>query len=158
MVRVGVVYLVFGTDLYIAIIIGVLLSLLYAEKTGIVPAGLVVPGYLALVFDQLMYVVVVGLISILTFLIVTQVIGRVTVLYGRRKFAAMLTVGILLKMGMDFLYPLTPFPMMELRGIGVIVPGLIANSIHKQGLLPTFSSTFIIAFFTFAIITVFHLF
>lgn len=147
----------FGTDLYIAIVIGVLLSLLYAEKTGIVPAGLVVPGYLALVFDQLMYVLVVALISLLTFLIVTQVIGRVTILYGRRKFAAMLTVGILMKMGMDYLYPLTPFVTMELRGIGVIVPGLIANSIQKQGVLPTFSSTFIIAFFTFVIITIFHL-
>ncbi|MBY7144041.1 poly-gamma-glutamate biosynthesis protein PgsC [Virgibacillus sp. NKC19-3] len=148
----------FGTDLYIAIIIGVLLSLIYAEKTGIVPAGLVVPGYIALIFDQFMYIVVVAVISLLTYLIVTQVIGRVTVLYGRRKFAAMLTIGVLLKMGMDFLYPLTPFPVMELRGIGVIVPGLIANSIHKQGVLPTFSSTFIIAFCTFIIITIYHLF
>ncbi|SES41527.1 poly-gamma-glutamate biosynthesis protein PgsC [Salipaludibacillus aurantiacus] len=148
----------FGTDLYIAIVVGVLLSLVYAEKTGIVPAGLVVPGYLALVFDQLMYVVVVGVISLITYLIVTQLIGRMTVLYGRRKFAAMLTVGVLMKMGMDYLYPLTPFPVMELRGIGVIVPGLIANSIQKQGVLPTFSSTFVIAFFTFLIITIYHLF
>ncbi|PYZ92019.1 poly-gamma-glutamate biosynthesis protein PgsC [Salipaludibacillus keqinensis] len=152
----------FGTDLYIAIVIGVLLSLLYAEKTGIVPAGLVVPGYLALVFDQVMFVVVVAMLSLLTFLIVTQVIGRITVLYGRRKFAAMLTVGVLLKMAFDFGYGLPmvgpPFETMELRGIGVIVPGLIANSIQKQGVLPTFSSTFVISFFTFVIISIYHLF
>ncbi|WP_173918274.1 poly-gamma-glutamate biosynthesis protein PgsC [Halobacillus sp. Marseille-Q1614] len=147
----------FGTDLYIAIVIGVLLSLLYAEKTGIVPAGLVVPGYIALIFDQVMYVLVVALISLITYLLVTQVLSRFTVLYGRRKFAAMLTVGVLLKMSMDYLYPLTPFPVMELRGIGVIVPGLIANSIQKQGVIPTFSSTFVIAFFTFVCITVYHL-
>ncbi|MCP3027259.1 poly-gamma-glutamate biosynthesis protein PgsC [Halobacillus sp. A5] len=147
----------FGTDLYIAIVIGVLLSLLYAEKTGIMPAGLVVPGYLALIFDQVMYVLVVGLISLFTYLLVTQVLSRFTVLYGRRKFAAMLTVGVLLKMSMDYLYPLTPFPVMELRGIGVIVPGLIANSIQRQGVIPTFSSTFVIAFFTFVFITVYHL-
>lgn len=42
----------FGSDLYIALILGVLLSLIFAEKTGIVPAGLVVPGYLGLVFNQ----------------------------------------------------------------------------------------------------------
>ncbi|QKS70102.1 poly-gamma-glutamate biosynthesis protein PgsC [Paenalkalicoccus suaedae] len=148
----------FGTDLYIAIVVGVLLSLLYAEKTGIVPAGLVVPGYLALVFDQLNYIIVVAVISLLTYLVVTQVIGRFTVLYGRRKFAAMLTVGVLLKMAFDFGFPLTPFEAFELRGIGVIVPGLIANSIQKQGVLPTFSSTFIIAFATFIVITVYHLF
>ncbi|MBX0359460.1 poly-gamma-glutamate biosynthesis protein PgsC [Halobacillus sp. Nhm2S1] len=147
----------FGTDLYIAIVIGVILSLLYAEKTGIVPAGLVVPGYIALIFDQVMYVLAVGLISLVTYLLVSQVLSRFTVLYGRRKFAAMLTVGVLMKMSMDYLYPLTPFPVMELRGIGVIVPGLIANSIQKQGVLPTFSATFLIAFATFVLITAYHL-
>ncbi|KHE72780.1 poly-gamma-glutamate biosynthesis protein PgsC [Halobacillus sp. BBL2006] len=148
----------FGTDLYIAIVIGVLLSLLYAEKTGIMPAGLVVPGYLALIFDQVMYVLVVGLISLITYLLVSQVLSRFTVLYGRRKFAAMLTVGVLMKMSMDYLYPLTPFPVMELRGIGVIVPGLLANSIQKQGVLPTFSATFVIAFVTFVLVTAYSLF
>lgn len=147
----------FGTDLYIAIVVGVLLSLLYAEKTGIVPAGLVVPGYLALVFDQIMYLVIVAGISLVTYLIVTQVLGRMTVLYGRRKFGAMLAVGIILKMATDFSYPLVGFETFELRGIGVIVPGLIANSIQKQGILPTFSSTVVIAFLTFVIISIFHL-
>jgi poly-gamma-glutamate biosynthesis protein PgsC/CapC len=150
---------VFGTDLYIAIVIGVILSLIYVEKTGIVPAGLIVPGYLGLVFDQLMFLVVVALISLVTYLFVTQVIGRITVLYGRRKFAAMLTVGVLLKMSFDFLTGFeVPFEVYELRGIGVIVPGLIANTIHKQGIIPTFSSTLVISFFTFVIITVYHLF
>ncbi|UTR08633.1 MULTISPECIES: poly-gamma-glutamate biosynthesis protein PgsC [Evansella] len=149
----------FGTDLYIAIVIGVILSLIYVEKTGIVPAGLIVPGYLGLVFDQLMFLVVVALISLVTYLFVTQVIGRITVLYGRRKFAAMLTVGVLLKMSFDFLTGFeVPFEVYELRGIGVIVPGLIANTIHKQGIIPTFSSTLVISFFTFVIITVYHLF
>ena len=150
----------FGTDLYIAIVIGVILSLIYVEKTGIVPAGLIVPGYLALVFDQVMFVVTVALISLITYLFVTQVIGRLTVLYGRRKFAAMLTVGVLLKMSFDFYTGPwgVPFEVHELRGIGVIVPGLIANTIQKQGIIPTFSSTFVISFFTFVIITVYHLF
>ncbi|SER84994.1 poly-gamma-glutamate biosynthesis protein PgsC [Salisediminibacterium halotolerans] len=147
----------FGTDLYIAIVLGVLLSLLYAERTGIVPAGLVVPGYLALVFDQIVFVLTVVVISIITYLFVTQVIGRLSVLYGRRKFAAMLTVGVVLKMSFDYAVPIVPFEVVELRGIGVIVPGLIANSIHKQGVLPTISSTFIISFATFLLISLYHL-
>ncbi|GEL08312.1 poly-gamma-glutamate biosynthesis protein PgsC [Salisediminibacterium halotolerans] len=147
----------FGTDLYIAIVLGVLLSLLYAERTGIVPAGLVVPGYLALVFDQIIFVLTVVVISIITYLFVTQVIGRLSVLYGRRKFAAMLTVGVVLKMTFDYTVPIVPFEVVELRGIGVIVPGLIANSIHKQGVLPTISSTFIISFATFLLISLYHL-
>ncbi len=146
----------FGTDLYIAIVVGVIVSLIYAEKTGVVPSGLVVPGYLGLVFDQVYFVLVVGVISLLTFLIVTQGLERVTVLYGRRKFAAMLTVGILLKLGFDLL-SLTPFIVLELRGIGVIVPGLIANTIAKQGVLPTFSSTFLLSAVTFGFLTVYQL-
>lgn len=49
----------FGSDLYIALILGVLLSLIFAEKTGIVPAGLVVPGYLGLVFNQPIFMLLV---------------------------------------------------------------------------------------------------
>lgn len=146
----------FGTDLYIAIVVGVIISLIYAEKTGIIPSGLVVPGYLALVFDQVYFVLVVAVISLLTYLIVTQGLERITILYGRRKFAAMLTVGILLKLGFDFL-SLTPFIVLELRGIGVIVPGLIANTIAKQGVLPTFSSTFLLSAVTFGFLTVYQL-
>ncbi|MBM7095660.1 MULTISPECIES: poly-gamma-glutamate biosynthesis protein PgsC [Alteribacter] len=149
----------FGTDLYIAIVLGIILSLIYVEKTGIMPAGLIVPGYVALIFDHLMAVVAVAFLSLLTFLIVTQVIGRITVMYGRRKFAAMLAIGVLLKMSFDNFYgPLVPFENFELRGIGVIVPGLIANTIHKQGVIPTFSSTLVISFLTFVFITIYHLF
>src|SRR5690625_6807634 len=92
----------FGTDLYIALVLGVVLSLLFTERTGIIPAGLVVPGYLALIFDQPIFIVVILFVSFLTYLIVHFGISRVTILYGRRKFAAMLIVGITLKMILDF--------------------------------------------------------
>src|SRR5699024_11680458 len=94
----------FGTDLYIALVLGVVLSLLFTERTGIIPAGLVVPGYLALIFDQPIFIVVILFVGFLTYLIVRFGISRVTILYGRRKFAAMLIVGITLKMILDFFY------------------------------------------------------
>lgn len=152
----------FGSDLYISLIIGVVLSLLYAEKVGVVPAGLIVPGYMALVFDQPIFVGTVLLISFFTYFIVTKGVARVTILYGRRKFAAMLTVGIALKLIFDFFAPLTfpylPFEMQEFRGIGVIVPGLIANTIQRQGLVPTVGSTLLLSGCTFLIMFVYHLF
>ncbi|MFB5664406.1 poly-gamma-glutamate biosynthesis protein PgsC/CapC, partial [Alteribacillus sp. HJP-4] len=73
----------FGTDLYIALVIGVVLSLIYAEKTGIMPAGLIVPGYLALVFDQPVFLLTIFLISLITYLIVTFGLTKFMVLYGR---------------------------------------------------------------------------
>lgn len=148
----------FGSDLYIALVLGVLVSLLFAEKTGILPAGLVVPGYLALIFDQPIFIAMVLVISILTYLLVTHVFSRFTILYGRRKFAAMLTTGIALKLVFDFFYPIMPFEIYEFRGIGVIVPGLIANTIQKQGLPFTLGSTLLLSGVTFTIMNIYYLF
>src|SRR5690625_4783234 len=146
----------FGSDLYIALVLGVILSLLFAEKTGIVPAGMVVPGYLALVFDQPIFVAVIFFISLLTYVIVTYGISRITLLYGRRKFAAMLATGIVLKLILHYTYPILPFEIMEFRGIGVIVPGLIANTIQKQGAIITIGSTLLLSGLTFIILSVYY--
>ncbi|TKI98681.1 poly-gamma-glutamate biosynthesis protein PgsC, partial [Bacillus cereus] len=119
----------------------VTLSLIFTEKTGMLPSGLVVPGYLALIFNEPVFMLLVLLISILTYVIVMYGVSRITILYGRRKFAAMLTVGICLKLIFDYFYPVLPFEVYEFRGIGVIVPGLIANTMQKQGIPLTIGST-----------------
>ena len=146
----------FGTDLYVALTLGVLLSLLFSEKTGIIPAGLIVPGYLGLIFDQPVFLMMVLLISLLTYVIVTYGISRFVILYGRRKFAAMLVVGISLKLIFDYFYPVMPFEIYEFRGIGVIVPGLIANTIQKQGLVATLGSTLLVSGATFGLMFVYN--
>ncbi|WP_078392978.1 poly-gamma-glutamate biosynthesis protein PgsC [Shouchella patagoniensis] len=148
----------FGDDLYISLILGVLLSLLFAEKFGIMPAGLVVPGYLALVFDQPVFIALVLLVSLLTYVIVKYGLSRIMILYGRRKFAAMLITGICLKLVLDFAYPILPFEIHEFRGLGVIVPGLIANTIQKQGVTITLGSTLLLSGATFLIMYVYYLF
>ncbi|MBH0164173.1 poly-gamma-glutamate biosynthesis protein PgsC [Fictibacillus sp. 7GRE50] len=148
----------FGSDLYIALVLGVILSLIFTEKTGIIPAGLVVPGYLALIFDQPIFLLIVLFISLLTFLIVNYGLSRFMILYGRRKFAAMLTTGIALKLVFDYLYPVMPFEIYEFRGIGVIVPGLIANTIQKQGIPMTLGSTVLLSGLTFSIMSLYYLF
>ncbi|MFZ0370132.1 MAG: poly-gamma-glutamate biosynthesis protein PgsC [Halobacillus sp.] len=147
----------FGSDLYISLVLGVILSLIFAEKTGVMPAGLVVPGYLALVFDQPIFIAVVLFISFLTYLIVTYGVSKFMILYGRRKFAAMLSTGIVLKLLFDYFYPMAPFEILEFRGIGVIVPGLIANTMQKQGLIITTGSTLLLSGLTFLIMTVYYL-
>lgn len=147
----------FGTDLYIALVLGVLLSLLFSEKTGIVAAGMIVPGYMALVFDQPIFIAVIFAISLLTFLIVQYGFSRFILLYGRRKFAAMLIVGISLKLIFDFTYPMVPFEILEFRGIGVIVPGLIANTIQKQGAIITIGTTLLLSALTFIILSLYHI-
>ena len=84
------------------------LSLLYTEITGILPAGLVVAGYFALMFNHLYAILGILFISCLTYLIVTHVVSRFVILYGRRKFVAMITVGILIKLFLTTSYRTYP--------------------------------------------------
>ncbi|AXI27891.1 poly-gamma-glutamate biosynthesis protein PgsC [Priestia megaterium] len=148
----------FGSDLYIALVLGVTLSLIFTEKTGVLPAGLIVPGYLALVFDQPVTILMIFLISILTYVIVVYGISKVVILYGRRKFTAMLITGIVIKVAFDYFFPILPFEVFELRGIGIIVPGLIANTMQKQGLPLTVGTTVLLSGVTFGIMQVYYLF
>lgn len=141
-----------GSELYFSLFVGVVLSLIFAEKFGINPAGLVVPGYLALIFDQPIMLLSVLIISCLTFFIVNNGISKWVILYGRRKFAAMILTGMVLKFIFDLIYPLTPFEMVEVSGIGVVIPGIIANTIQKQGVVITISSTMLLTCITYVIL------
>ncbi|ADI00561.1 poly-gamma-glutamate biosynthesis protein PgsC [Salisediminibacterium selenitireducens] len=148
----------FGADLYITFVVGIVISLLYAEKAGVLPGGIIVPAYLALIFDQPFFIMAIFFISTLIYFIVVHVLSRITILYGRRKFAAMLLTGVVLKLTFDYFYPIIPFEIYELRGIGVIVPGLIANSFQKQGVVITVTSTMILSGITFGIMSLYYLF
>lgn len=141
-----------GSELYFSLFVGVVLSLIFAEKFGINPAGLVVPGYLALIFDQPIMLLSVLIISCLTYFIVSNGISKWVILYGRRKFTAMILTGMVIKFIFDLLYPLTPFEMVEVSGIGVVIPGIIANTIQKQGVVITLSTTMLLTCITYIIL------
>lgn len=141
------------SEIYIALIIGTLLTLMFVEVTGILPSGLIVPGYLALATArEPIMLVFIFLISLVTFIIVNYGVGKITILYGKRKFAAMITIAILLKIVIDFFYNNMYTGVVELSAIGTVVPGLIANTIHKQGVIPTVLSTLLLTGFTYGAI------
>ena len=110
------------------------------------------PGYLALIFDQPIMLLAVLIISCLTYFIVTFGISRWVILYGRRKFAAMILTGMVLKFIFDLIYPLTPFEVVEVSGIGVVIPGIIANTIQKQGVVITLATTMLLTCITYVIL------
>lgn len=129
------------TDINIVIILGVIFSLLFTEITGVLPAGLVVPGYLALLVKLPQAIFITFIISILTYLIVYFGVSKVTILYGKRKFAAMITVAIVLQFIINAIFPLDYSNISGLAAVGIVVPGLLANTIQRQGLATTFLST-----------------
>ena len=142
-----------STDLYVAIILGLTLSLLFAEKFGINPGGLVVPGYLALTMKDPKSLIAIFLLSLLTY-IVEFGLNKFIILYGRRRFLAMLMVCMVLKILLDVFNVSMGMSLGILNGVGVVIPGLIANCYYKQGIKLTTLSTVGLSFVIFVILNV----
>ncbi len=127
-----------------AIGIGITVNLILTEVFGLASAGLVVPGYLALYFSQPSRLVATVLLAVVTWAVVRFGLSRLVVLYGRRRFGVTVLVGFVLNLLLLRLLRTSAQPM-DLRAIGFIVPGLIANQALVQGVWPTIVLTAIAA-------------
>ena len=117
------------------VLAGVAVSLLFSEFTGLSPAGLVVPGYIALSLQTPVRVVYTLLIALIAWG-VARVLSRWMILYGRRRFAVLILLSFLIN-ALIVRSGLLPYdPGM----IGVLVPGIIANEVEKQGALKSLLS------------------
>lgn len=119
--------------------LGLLLSLLYVSITGLYPGGIIVPGYLVLFIDQPARIAGSLIVAILT-LLCFKLASQYLIIFGRRKFVFMVLTGgiwtlVCLRM-LPMLFPLS----LEFRVIGWVIPGLIANSFEKQGVVVTTAS------------------
>lgn len=119
---------------------GILASLVFTEITGISPGGIIVPAYFALyIQDPLRMGLTLGL-SLLCIGIV-RLLSRVMILYGRRRFAVYLLLGIVLKGLFAFLYAASPVAVPNLSlSIGYVIPGLLGREAERQGIGVTFMS------------------
>lgn len=131
--------------LEIAIGVGITVNLLLTELFGLASAGLVVPGYLALYLDQPARLAATVIVALLAWAAVRFGFSRLIVLYGRRRFAITILTAYLLNAGLEWLILTWPPASLELRAIGYIVPGLIANTAIAQGPLVTLGMTFLAA-------------
>lgn len=138
------------TDIGIVLILGIIFSLLFTEISGILPAGLIVPGYLVMLINMPQAILLTFLIGLLTYLIVDLGVSKVTILYGKRKFVAMITVAVVLQFVLYATLPLDYRYISGLTAVGIVVPGLIANTIQRQGIATTFLSTGLICGITYA--------
>ena len=117
------------------VLVGVALSLLFSELTGLSPAGLVVPGDIALSLQTPGRVLYTLLIALLAWG-VARLLARWMILYGRRRFAVLILLSFLLNALIVGSGVLPYDPGM----IGVLVPGIIANEVEKQGALKSLLS------------------
>ena len=115
------------TDFYMSLIIGVIGTLLFVEAFGI------------------------------TYGIVNYILPKFVILYGRRRFVATIVVAVILKLIFEAIYPLTPFPTFEFRGIGIIVPALLSNCYARQGIKLTVVSTLVMTAVVYGIMQIIYL-
>lgn len=121
------------------VLAGVAISLLFSELTGLSPAGLVVPGYIALSLQTPRRVVYTLVIALLAWA-AAKLLSRWMILYGRRRFAVLILLSFLLNELITGAGILPYDPGM----IGVLVPGIIANEVEKQGVVKSFLSLSIV--------------
>lgn len=127
-----------------SIAVGLVLGFLFHEWVGFTAGGMVVPGYIALYWDRPLMIAVTLALSLITLLLV-RLLARLTILYGRRRFILMMIAGFLFRWLFEVFVTRTGLLGVEIDTIGYIIPGLIANEMERQRVLPTIFSLLIIS-------------
>ncbi|NLU83813.1 poly-gamma-glutamate biosynthesis protein PgsC/CapC [Rhodococcus sp. HNM0569] len=124
----------------LALVAGVVLSMLFYERVQLTTGGAIVPAYLALSITAPLAIVVTVGVGYLTYLVVSVLLAKKLILYGRRKFEWEMLVGLALILICTVVAgALGTFdPMLfALAGIGFLVPGIIAHDMSRQKPLRT---------------------
>jgi len=139
------------------ILVGLPVALLLAEITGVVPGGLIVPAYMALFVDQPGRIAA-TLAAAFCALGLYRWAARYLLLFGRRRFVFLLLAGALIGQIWFLIWP-PDFPSsMDLRVIGWIIPGLLANNFARQKIGRTLASLACATVLTWALVKLISLF
>ncbi len=126
--------------------IGLILSFLCTEFTGL-SAGLIVPGYLALYLDQPIRIAATLAVALLAYLAVLA-LSNLMILYGRRRFMAAVLIGFWLGWLAARLAGSIPLASQDVKVIGYIIPGLIANEAIRHGPVKTIAAVLLVSALT----------
>lgn len=132
--------------------IGLIFSLVCYLVTNLSPGGMITPGWLAvaLVQDYRQALVIVGM-TVLT-LGLTTLLERVVILYGKRQFAAIVLISVLLQLSL-FVLVQRDYPLLFVhQTLGFVAPGLITYQLVRQPAAATLLATGVVAGATYVVI------
>jgi poly-gamma-glutamate biosynthesis protein PgsC/CapC len=138
---------------YETLLIGLLVAIIYAELMDIYPGGIIVPGYIALHLDQPLRVLATVLVAFAS-LLAYRLLSRHLILYGKRRFATLVLIGSLLAALWQLGLPHVHAEPAGLRAVGWLIPGLLANNLEKQRIVPTLASLLTVAVTTYFVVRV----
>lgn len=145
----------------IAIAIGIAVSMIFYEKQALVPGGVIVPGYVALTLDRPYLLLSTFVVSIVTLLVVKN-LSNYLILFGRRKFSVTMLVSFVIGWAIQaavavvlaILQVPSVGPTSIFQVIGFIIPGLVANSMERQGITKTMYALVAVSVITYVILYV----
>ena len=127
--------------------LGLVLSLIFSETLGLAAGGMVVPGYIALMIHDPGRLAGTIIVALATFGAV-KLLSSVAFIYGRRRIVFTILIGFVFGwISRDLLAFEFNGINVELHTIGLIIPGLIANWMERQGVVSTLSMMIIAAVF-----------
>ncbi|MDR0841249.1 MAG: poly-gamma-glutamate biosynthesis protein PgsC [Christensenellaceae bacterium] len=122
------------------LLIGILLSLFFYETTGVSPGGIIVPAYFALFIGEplrMLSTLGIALVCLLT----VKLLSNYMILYGRRRYAVYVLLGLFYKALLSLvLLPNPAFFFSISASIGYLVPGILAQDAERQGALKTLAA------------------
>jgi len=117
--------------------LGLAASLAFSEALGLAAGGMLAPGYLALELQHPLRAAVTLLCGVLAYALVRGA-SRLALIYGRRRTAAMILIGVLLRYAAEGLLGAHVPPMPEVLAlVAYVVPGLLAIWMARQGVVQT---------------------
>lgn len=129
--------------LYKTIAMSVILGFLSSELLGVATGGLVSAGYLAFFMGSPARVVGTLVISVIIYL-VTLLLQKWIIIYGRRRFMVVVLLSIILTWVVEQITH-TGVIGIDIRMVGFIIPGLIANDMLRQGPVRTLAGVLVLA-------------
>jgi poly-gamma-glutamate biosynthesis protein PgsC/CapC len=128
--------------LTLAVGIGLVFGLFMVEAFGLFAGGMVVPGYIAL---DIIYPgkVLLTIITAILINLVIRILSSFLIIYGRRRVSLTVLLAFLIGQFMRYIFQslyIVEHLGTEFTVIGYIIPGLIALSIDRQGLVETITT------------------
>lgn len=132
--------------------VGLVLALACYLTTNLSPGGMITPGWLALTLvEEYQQALVILAMTGVTWAL-TKVMQRVVILYGKRLFAAIVLLSVLLQTTL-FLVIQQDFPLLfSHQTLGFVAPGLIAYQLVRQPPVATMLATGAVSVGTYLII------
>ena len=133
------------------LLIGLVIAVLYVEILDIYPGGIIVPAYMALYYDQPLRILATILVAFLS-LYSYKFLSRFLILFGKRRFVMLVLLGAVWAQVWFLLLPHFFSDPIGLKAIGWLIPGLLANNLEKQKIVPTLASMLIVSTITYFLV------